>query len=283
LVTTPDIVSTAAVEPLPPRPLPPAPAMPAPVPPAPVKPAAKPAPSVSEHEQRRAHELLRAACEREFRPAGTNAASLKFRCECPRADVRRVLAAPSGQIRFDQAQLVAGGPQPLTAWWTNADGERESVLLQVWVQQTPQVLGVKHAVTKGEVLQVSDLEGVPAKEGVSGLTRLGDVVGKEATRALRPGQTLQAGDVASMPLVRTNEIVTVLVRRPGLVVRRQFKATTSGALQETITLVALDDPRTKVQAVVTGYHEATMVSPDAVTEAAAPAQVVSARSGGGAP
>jgi len=170
-----------------------------------------------------------------------------------------VLAVGDGHIHFEETQLAAGGPQPLTAWWTNADGDREQIALQAWVEAVPQTLGLKHAVPRGYVLQPADLQWVTAVEGASGLTVLAEIVGKETTRALRAGQPLQASDLAAVPLVRSGDIVTVLVRRPGMVVRRQFKATSNGALQETVTLSALDDPRIKVQAVVTGYHEATII------------------------
>jgi hypothetical protein len=66
-----------------------------------------------------------------------------------------------------------------------------------------------------------------------------------------------------VPLVRANDIVTVQVVRPGIVVRRMFKSSNAGALHDTVSLVAVDDPRLKVQAIVTGYHEATMLDPAA--------------------
>ena len=72
------------------------------------------------------------------------------------------------------------------------------------------------------------------------MTRLGDALGKETTRPLRAGQPITTADVVRVPLVRTNDIVTVVVRRPGIAVRRQCKALSTGSLDDTVTLVALD-------------------------------------------
>jgi flagella basal body P-ring formation protein FlgA len=216
-------------------------------------------PRVSEREHQRAREVLQAAFRREYQPLTNSGAPLLVRCECRRDDVPTVLAAPSEHIRFDQPQLTAGGPHALTAWWVAADGEPAKVPVQIWVDAAPQALSVKHAVPKGYVLQSEDLTWVTVPGHDAGMNRLADIVGKETTRALRPGQPLQPRDVAAVPLVRAGDIVTVSVRRPGIVVRRHFKATTAGGLQEQVTLTAVDDPRVKVQAIVTGYHEAAIV------------------------
>lgn len=264
-VSASDILRVAATESKPADPLPPSPAKPvpamAPVSQKPAPLAEKMEPKVSVSDERRAQEILESVFQREFRPADPTQGPLKFRCELLRDDVRRVLATPADRIRFEQAQLVAGGPQPLTAWWMSSEEprDRQTVRLQAWVERTPLVLGVKHAIPKGYALNPADLAWIPAQKDDAGLTKLADVVGKEATRPLRAGQPLSANDIASVPLVRSNDIVTVLVRRPGIVVRREFKAQSNGALQETVNLVAIDDPRTKIQAVVTGYHEATIL------------------------
>jgi flagella basal body P-ring formation protein FlgA len=291
MVNASDILSTSTTATRAPEPPPPPPAKP------PIKPVAfetakpppKPLPEakVSPSDERRAQEIMQTAFQREFRPADAVQSPLKFRCELLRDDVRRVLAAPADKIRFEQAQLISGGPQPLTAWWPSPDEPRErlTVQLQAWVDRVPLVLGVKHAIPKGYPLNPSDLAWMPAKDSQQGLTRLSEAVGKETTRPLRPGQLLEASDVASVPLVRPNDIVTVQVRRPGIVVRREFKAQSGGALQETVNLVALDDPRTRIQAVVTGYHEATIIgsteTPSVIQDETGAIQFEPTPSGGG--
>jgi flagella basal body P-ring formation protein FlgA len=261
LVSTSDIHTAGATEPAPP---------PAPARIVPVRPMAKPVaePLVSEPQLRRVRECLAAAFQREFRIGEAKSGPLQIRCECANTDAFKLLAVSAEAVRFEPARVVTGGPQPLVAYWTNVDGQRETATVQAWVQRAPQVLSVKHGIPKGYVLQPADLTWTTTKDTASGLTTLAEVVGKEATRNIRPGQTLQPGDVALVPLVRSNDIVTVLVRHPGLVVRREFKAVSSGALNDTITLVALEDPRTRIQAVVSGYHEATLVTSTAEAEPA---------------
>lgn len=240
-------------------------------------------PRISELEHRRANELLVWAFRRDYQPLTVPPEALLVRCECQRNDVPKVLAASRELIRFNQPQLSAGGPHAISAWWPLPDGQHEVIPVQVWLETAPQVLALKHPVPKGYVLHEEDLVWMTVNEHVAGLTRIADVVGKETTRALRPGQALQAGDLAAVPLVRAGEIVTVSVRRPGMVVRRHFKAVTAGGLHETVTLTPLDDPRVKVQAVVTGYHEAVLGSvplesptnPQSATATRVPASAVS--------
>ncbi|HET6424231.1 MAG TPA: flagellar basal body P-ring formation chaperone FlgA [Planctomycetaceae bacterium] len=215
-------------------------------------------PPVTEADIRRAEALLVGVLQRSFKPTESGS-TVDFGCKLDPNDVPRLLRCRAEQIHFVAAPLRSDSPTTLTAWWVDlASGERQEIAVSVSISPRPQRLAVRHAVPKGFVLRPEDLTWVDADKDDAGLTLLGDAIGKETARNLRAGHPLTANDVASVPLMRTNDIVSVIVRRPGISVRREFKALSSAAMNETVSLVALNDPRLRIQATVTGYREATL-------------------------
>lgn len=221
-----------------------------------VKPAA--AAAATSVQTRRAEELLTAAFQRQFQPANAAVSGLRVRFELTPEQTGQILAAEAERIEFVDPVLRSGGPQALAVRCPQTGGGDVSVSVTAWVTPAPRALGVRYALPKGHVLTADDLVWSAAADGEAGIQRLGDAIGKETTRPLKSGQLLSPGDLTLIPLVRANDNVTVVVRRPGLTVRRPFKALSTGGLNETVHLAALDDPRQRIQAVVTGYHEATL-------------------------
>ncbi|HUQ71381.1 MAG TPA: flagellar basal body P-ring formation chaperone FlgA [Planctomycetaceae bacterium] len=233
--------------------------------PVPNRPTATPVPRIetpkpaTKLQQQQADQLVQKAVQRAFRLNATEALPLRVTCDCEPDDVPLILATAAERIRFAEPQIQVGAPQAVTAHWEDASGTLQTVVVQVSVDLAPRRLAVRHAIPSGYPLQPDDLEWVTGDVELNAVTQLSDAVGKEATRTLRAGQVLEAEMLATVPLVRANDIVTMQVRRPGVTVRRMFKASSAGALNDTVTLVAVDDPRLRVQAVVTGFHEATMI------------------------
>jgi flagella basal body P-ring formation protein FlgA len=90
------------------------------------------------------------------------------------------------------------------------------------------------------------------------------VVGQETKRTLRAGEPISTIDIRGVPLVRRGDIVTVVARNRGIVVRTDAKSLADGSLGQAIKLISLDGRRELV-ARVSGYHEAS-VSMTAVEE-----------------
>ncbi len=224
-----------------------------------------PTKAVLDAEQRRVETLLISVLKRSFRPAEPGT-SVDFECQFDVKEAARLRNVRPEELHFVSGSLRSDAPSTMIAWWQDRrTGERQELAVTVAIVQRPQRLAVRHAVPKGFPLRPEDLIWVDAEIDDAGLALLGDVVGKETTRNLRAGHPLTMNDLASVPLMRTNDIVTVIVRRPGISVRREFKALSSAALHESVSLVALNDPRLRIQATVTGYREATIseVSVDA--------------------
>lgn len=210
--------------------------------------------------------LLETVLKRSFKPAETGVA-VDFACQVSPVDVTRLQKCRVEDVHFVSSPLRSDEPSTLTAWWLDpVTSERQEAMVTVSLSQRVQRLALRHAVPKGCVLRPDDLQWIDAGKDDAGLRLLGEALGMETTRSLRAGHALTDGDVAKVPLMRTNDIVTVVVRRPGISVRREFKALTSAALNETVSLVALNDPRLRIQATVTGYREATLS--DTVSDAA---------------
>jgi flagella basal body P-ring formation protein FlgA len=211
-------------------------------------------------DRRNADEIVQTAFHRQFQFDEADIGPPALIVKIDDGDVALLGETDSEQIQFIEPGLAWGGPQTLTARIPAEDGESHVVRLRVWLEETPRVLTVKHAIPKGQVLRDADLVAKPAAKGETGIERADALVGREATRTLRPGAPLQHADVVKTPLVRSNDLVTVRVRLPGLTVSRIFRSQGHGAEGEVVNLVALEDPREKVQARVTGWHEAEIVS-----------------------
>ncbi len=210
-------------------------------------------------EAAKANDVINAAFRRAFRTQQAESQGWTFRCSVEPSDIKRIIGLNAEQVQFVESGLPPQSPQRLTAKWQDADGQPQAVVVQVAFEKSPMALAVRQALPTGAILRPEDLIWSPLTDKAGGgIVRLADVIGMQVSRNLKAGQLLQPADLESVPLVRSGEIVTVTVRRNGITVRRPFKSLSVGALHETVNLAALDDPRLRIQAVVTGFHEATV-------------------------
>lgn len=223
-----------------------------------VTPAAAQGPSPQE----RAQEIIREAFVRRFQTsAQTEDSAYLLTVQVRDEDLDQILATPPGAIRFQERSLVAGGPQPLTlAIAATTEAPPRQVRVAAWLEPQPRILTVRHALPKDHVLQPLDLQWKKAGKDDAGISSLAEAVGRATRKAIRPGEVLQPEDLTVVALIRGGDIVSVRVSAPGVVVRRQFKAMSGGGLDEVVNLVALDDARDRIQARVTGFHEAELIS-----------------------
>lgn len=134
--------------------------------------------------------------------------------------------------------------------------QRQSINVNYRIQPQPTVLAVNRAVSRGEIIQASDLVQVPANKGRTGISQASRIVGKEAKRSLRPNEAVPADAVRAVRLINVGDVVTVTTRLGGIVVQRQMKAVSSGALGESVTLASLPRGKERVFARVTALREA---------------------------
>ncbi len=180
----------------------------------------------------------------------------------------RLLNANGSDFEFHGAQPPWGNPQRMAIHFTNRQqagqqqaGQQQNVQIVPFTCQITQrsyVLAVKYSIPKGQVLQSGDLVWKQIDDTDDTFSRWQDVVGRETTRAIRKDEPIRPRQIQSVPLIRSNDIVTVYSRGPGITVKRPFKARGSGSLDETVMLVSLDGRQTLVARVI-GYHEAEVI------------------------
>ena len=117
--------------------------------------------------------------------------------------------------------------------------KQHQVNVRYRIQPQPLVWAAKHAMSRGQILQTSDLVQVPAQQGKPGVGRINEIVGKQVRRNLRTNETISANALTAVPLVRSGDVVTVRTRIGGIVIQRQMKAVTSGAMGDSVTLSSL--------------------------------------------
>lgn len=124
--------------------------------------------------------------------------------------------------------VLAGGAKPLP--------------ITAEVKLPPMAVVAKRAIDRGEIFAPEDLALARLKPGAdaSGLFENADsVVGREATRAIGPGQTIDEGSLRQPLLVRKGDAVTVYTRAPGLQVRTTARAREDGSLGELVSIESM--------------------------------------------
>jgi flagella basal body P-ring formation protein FlgA len=167
-------------------------------------------------------------------------------------------SAAAGRLQVSGGGAPWDVPQKMVVHVADSDGTPHDLLVQVAIARLPKVVTVNYAVPRGQILRREDLTLRTVDESSVGIVRIEDVLNKETTRAIRAGEPIGPSDVQPVPLVRAGDIVTVVSRQPGVVVRRPMKARNQGAAADTIVLVSLDGS-TQVTARVIGYHEAQVI------------------------
>lgn len=219
-------------------------------------------PLPSERDQKRAEELLEAASLkyllRNAPELGTPTAEVELRA----VDVPLVLNAAVTGYEISGGIAPWDRSQVLTVRLLDENEQLHELQILCRVSHRPFVLAVTHAVPSGHVLRQADLQWKQVDPSIAkaSLDRFSAVVGQETKRALAKDQLVKPNDIRRLTLVRSNDIVTVYSRSPGIVVRRQFKSRGEGAMGDSISLVTLDNSRQTILATVTGFHEAEIVA-----------------------
>jgi flagellar basal body P-ring formation protein FlgA len=179
------------------------------------------------------------------------------------ADVSAVLASAAQGFEIGTVDPKSADPQAVQVGYQDSQGQKARFQVQCIISERPQVPVLAHSVSTGDVIHESDLAWRPVDTTEGLLTHAEQVVDKEAKKAIHADEPIHADDVRSVPLVRSNDIVTGFWRSGSIRITGQFKAKADGGLGDVITLVKLTG-RDQVTARVTDVHEAEIVSADQV-------------------
>jgi flagella basal body P-ring formation protein FlgA len=223
----------------------------------------------SELTQRRAEELVTSAVRQYLREKAPSLGTVQIELKLTPKQVAALSAALSARVEITGGNEPYSGEQPFRARFFDRQGRRTEFQVLCRVRPLPQVVVPAANLPKGHVVRADDLslKQQPATANAANyLEQPGLVVGQETRRTLRAGEPISAIDVRGVPLVRRGDIVTVVARNQGIVVRTDARAMADGSLGQPIKLVSLDGRR-ELSALVSGYHEAT-VRPSSGDEAA---------------
>lgn len=123
---------------------------------------------------------------------------------------------------------------------------------------------------RGDLVTADDVElcTVDTSRNAQMPQQLEEVIGKQATRTIQPGQLIQNSAVQRPLLVQRRDVVDVVARSGSIVVRRKAQARSEGALGDMIQLETLDQQRTKLRARVVGLRRAEIALGDSHVQGA---------------
>ena len=133
------------------------------------------------------------------------------------------------------------------------------------IQLLSEIPVLTRTINPGEVISEADLtwRKIPINKVNSNvLTAQADIIGKAAQhRLLQPGHPLQRSDLKAPKLIKRGELVTVVYKEDGMVIRVQAVAKHDAAKGESITLQSPLSNR-EIQAVVVAPHHAEITPVD---------------------
>ncbi len=150
-------------------------------------------------------------------------------------------------------------PQTFELRFHDTHDAMHAVRIRCRIQPQPRILVARYPLPRGHLVVADDLAWRHADNASTAFTRPEEVVGSETLRTVRQDEPLTRDNVRAVPLVRNNEIVTLVAGSAGVTARRQMKARTEGALGDVIPLVSLDGKQQVIGRVI-GTHLAEAVN-----------------------
>jgi flagella basal body P-ring formation protein FlgA len=226
--------------------------------------------NVSDDQVKRAEKIITKSVRQSLRGRGRTAGNVFLDVAVDPNDVPIVLASATEGFEIGTIDANNVNPQNVLIETQDSRGRAVKFHVQCVVSQKPRVPVLNRSVSTGEVIREDDLVWKQVEETEGMLTKMEELVGKEAKKGLHADEPLHADEIHTIPLVRSNDIVTAVWQKGGIRITEQFKAKSDGGKGDVITLVQLTG-RDHVLARVTDVHEAEIVSSDAARPANADA------------
>lgn len=207
---------------------------------------------------KRAEQIVAEAVRRSMREKHKDSPAMFIDVTVDPSDARVVLANAAQGFEIGSVNPKNAEPQAIQVAYQDVEGQPAHLQVRCVVSERPQVPVLAHSVSTGDVIHESDLVWrlVDSTEGL--LTRIDEIVDREAKKTLHAESPIHVDDVRKVPLVRNNDIVTGIWQSGGIRITAQFKAKSDGGLGDVITLVKLSG-RDQVNARVTDVHEAIII------------------------
>lgn len=236
--------------------------------------------------RRRAETMMAKAIRQLLKEQAPSVGNVNIALQLTPKQVGLLNSSASARIEVFGGREPWVGHQEFRAAFYDRHGQRQEYQVTAVIKPLPQVVVASTNLPRGHVVRAEDVQvkQQPSNAPETPLCeREEQVVGQETQRRVQAGEPIAVRDVRGIPLVRRGDIVTVVARGGGVVVRTDAKATMDGGLGQEIRLTSLDGRR-ELTARVSGYHEATTAVGTGVSPV--PAQgtgirLISAEKGGG--
>ncbi len=169
------------------------------------------------------------------------------------------------EVRDRSDRLLGLVPFEVTILEKNQVKQVLQVIAKVSLRK--QVVVGARQINRGETIGPNDLaleDRVFHRIEEIGLTETGPLIGQRAKRFIREADQVCSRDIEPVPLVRRNDLVTVIVRRGSLMIRGSARALSGGGYGDTVELKNEMAKRNAgvFTAIVTGHKTAEIPSRD---------------------
>lgn len=214
-------------------------------------------------QRERTEKLLSEVIRASFAKIDSASAALAVAAKVEDKDVALLLPAlVNSQVEVSGADPRNTEEQTIAVHYNDRRGNHLETKARCRVSPHPQILAARYTIPAGHILREVDVVWRQAESADGVVIRLEDALNRETKRIIRQAEPIRTSDIHAVPLVRANDIVTVVSRRGRVAIRSEMKARTEGSLGETVTLASLKG-QDAILARVTGLHEAEVITADA--------------------
>ncbi|MBI3865691.1 MAG: flagellar basal body P-ring formation protein FlgA, partial [Planctomycetia bacterium] len=189
--------------------------------------------AISDISRRRAEELIAKAVRQLLAEQAPALGSVQVDPQLSPKQIALINSAVATKIEVFGGKEPWVGPQEFRAAFYDRQGRRQEYQVSAVVKPLPHVIVASATLNKGQIVRAEDVTLKQRPQKVTD-TPLCDreelVVGQEVIRRVQAGEPIAVRDVRGVPLVRRGDIVTVVARGGGIVIRTDAKATMDGGL-----------------------------------------------------
>lgn len=153
----------------------------------------------------------------------------------------------SGNLKFKQFKYnQLRRTFEVTIQPTEATGRNFSKRLTGSIKMVARHPVLKRTLKKGETIDNSDIEFLefsPNRIPNNTIQSKDQLVGKVASKSLSAGSFIRSTDIEKRKVIKKDQLVTLILEKPGLSLKTQGKAITSASLNETISVMNIQSKR----------------------------------------
>lgn len=167
-----------------------------------------------------------------------------------------VLDAAADGLTLIASKEIRDDRYELTFEVQNEEHATESLTVLANITRRPRVWSAKYPIAAGQQIGVSDLQLKEVDDIANGVTEQERLIGKEARRAMRPGDILKEDQLQEPALIKRGDVVSVVSESNGCRAVMNYRAKTDGKLGQMIA-VETGDRRQTLMVRVTGSRTAS--------------------------